>query len=653
MYQEQQWRDILLELMLSIGHELDIDKQLKKFLPTLLRKLGCKAVGVFTTDPIFLQEYALVKELPRNADMSKLSKLLEEKKSHNGQIIHSDESGNIYAYSLTGFGVLCIKHSMLPEIFKNEMRQLCDHLSYNLIACQRHQHLLQTQQELDRFFELSDNLMCIISPRGYFIKVNPTFLTKFELSLDELYTTPFLEFLHTDDQALTEKNTINLNKQTHRTTFNNRFKDKNGNYLNLAWDVARDSISGNIYATAMDITKQVEIESNLNKAKIHAEKAAADRSSFIANMSHEIRTPLNGVLGILDLVVQQPIDKKIKQQLDTAISSGENLLAVVNDILDFSKISSGKLTIEDIDFDLRKLIIDLVAGFEYLAKRKKIELILNHQLDRPIWLKGDPYRVKQILNNLLSNALKFTHHGYVELCVNTINTHGRVLSTFKIKDTGIGLDVAHKNNLFDAFSQADISTTRHYGGTGLGLTICKELVTLMEGSIEIESELQVGTTFSVSIDFHEGKKQNDEKSQKPAKLTPSLKGVCLLLVEDNEVNRIIAKTILHSFGCTVQEAHNGLEAIQVLKQTKANVFSAVIMDCLMPEMDGYEATFNIRNGNAGAHWQSIPILALTANAMAEDQQRCLKAGMDDYLSKPFKRDDLLNHITKLIKTNDN
>lgn len=651
MPQKQQWQDILLELMLAIGHELDVEKQLKQFLPVLLRKLGCKAVGIFTPDAIFYQDYVLVKELPRNAGMAQFAPCLTPHVNNSGQIIASDDSGAVYAYTLSGFGVLCLKHAMLPDIFKNEMRQLCDHLSYTLRACQQHQRLQQSQQELDRFFELSDNLMCIIDSAGGFIKVNPAFLTKLHLSLDDLYTTPFMDFLHSDDIKHTQACLNALNDTSNSTTLKNRFKHKQGHYINLAWDVAKDSTTGHLYATAMDITQQVEIEKKLKQAKLNAEQTAAAKAAFFANMSHEIRTPLNGVLGMLDLVIQQPLNEHIKAQLNTAINSGKSLLAIINDVLDFSKINANKLVLEHIDFNLSDLANEVIAGFEYLAEKKQLTLKLIQQLNHVRWLKGDPYRIKQVLNNLLSNALKFTHHGGVELHVDTKNVQGEIELIFKVKDTGIGLNIAQQQHLFEAFSQADTSTTRHYGGTGLGLAICKELVTLMQGRIEINSEPEIGTTFSVSVKLVQGEAPVESKPIKSVDLAPTLAGVSLLLVEDNEVNRIIAKTILHSFGCSVQEAHNGVEAINVLQQASAKAFSVVIMDCLMPEMDGYEATANIRQGKAGAHWQNVPILALTANAMADDQQRCIQAGMDHYLSKPFTREDLLTHLLQLTDAN--
>lgn len=645
---QEQWRDILLELLLSIGHELTLEAQFKQFLPVLLRKLACKAVAVFEIDPIFYQDYVLVRELPRHSGLSHIAASLTNYNQASGELIATLDSGKVYAYSLAGYGVLCIKHNDLPEIFQYELRQVCEHFSYRLRSCLQHQKLQQSQKELDRFFALSDNLMCIIDASGHFIKVNPAFLEKLFFTIDDFYTAPLTAFIHPDDLLDTE----NLLKQLpneQSLTIKNRVRQASGNYLDLAWDFARDPVTGNIYATAMDISQQVAIAEKLLQAKETAEQTAAAKAAFLANMSHEIRTPLNGVIGMLDIVLQQPMAPDIKQQIQTAMNSGKNLLAIVNDVLDFSKISAGKLSLELIDFNLNALMQEIMESFQYLAKQKQLTLNYESNLKETSWLKGDPLRIKQIVTNLMGNALKFTKQGGVTLKVNIQQENLNNLLLLQVIDTGIGLDTRQQADLFQAFSQADVSTTRHYGGTGLGLAICQELIALMAGEISVVSSIGEGSTFTVKLQLAKGKQQRVIESNTASSQQSCLNNLKILLVEDNEVNRQIATTYLNQWGCQVIVAENGIEAIAQLKQSARHHISLVLMDCLMPKMDGYKATQLIRQGAAGSRWQTVPIIALTANAMLEDRQRCLASGMDDYLAKPFNQAALKTVIMRLMQ----
>lgn len=649
---QDQWRDILLELLLSIGHELSLDKQFKQFLPVLLRKLACKAVAVFEIDPIFYQDYVLVKELPRNSGLAQYTETLMQCGPVNGEDIATVDNGKVYAYTLSGYGVLLLKHNDLPSIFQYELRQLCEHFSYRLRACLQHQKLQQSQQELDRFFELSDNLMCIINASGHFIKVNPAFLEKLNFTLDDFYTMPFTAFIHPDDLVSTELALQQLLTEQ-SLTFKNRFRQACGAFLDLAWDLACDPVTGNIYATAMDISQQIAIEEKLLQAKEAAEQTAAAKAAFLANMSHEIRTPLNGVIGMLDIVVQQPLAAEIKQQIQTAMNSGKNLLAIVNDVLDFSKMSAGKLSLEVIDFNLNQLMQEVLDAFRYLANQKQLYLTLESDFAAPCWLKGDPLRIKQVITNLVGNALKFTQQGGVTLKVMLQLADDANMLCVQVKDTGIGLDTEQQAHLFQAFTQADISTTRHFGGTGLGLTICQELVSLMSGEIRVESAPGQGSIFEVKLPLATGVPQQAVQAVLAQAQQNHLADTKILLVEDNEVNRHITKTYLAQWGCQIVFAENGIEAIAQLTLPQNYDVCLILMDCLMPIMDGYEATKRIRQGEAGVKWQDLPILALTANAMAEDRQRCLTAGMNDYLAKPFNQADLHAAICSLLNRTTN
>lgn len=645
-----QWRDILLELLLCIGHELDVDKQLQRFLPVLMRKLGCRGVAVFELDLVLYQEYSLIKQVPRNSHMETYVDYLGKGELEDGQVLAKEGDTNIYAYTLEGFGVICLKHEMLPLIFQHEMRQLCQKLSYALRGCKQYQQLKQSQRELDRFFELSDNLMCIINAKGMLIKVNPSFVDKLRHSLDDLYTTPFVDFFHSDDHPHHHPITSLLAGLKERTAFTSRFRQGDGSYIDLAWEIAIDIDTQFFYASAMDVTLQVQLAQALEKAKITAEQTADAKSAFLANMSHEIRTPLNGVLGMLDLAMQHPLSSEAKHQLDTAVKSGKNLLAIVNDVLDFSKISEGKLQLEHIDFNPVQLVKDTLASFHYLAEQKNLYLNQLVNISADVWLRGDPHRIQQILTNLMSNALKFTKHGGVVVEANLYIRQRQPLLDIRVKDTGIGLSSKNQQQLFQAFSQANDSTTRLYGGTGLGLAICAELATLMQGTISVQSEEHQGATFVVCLPLAEGEVNHTIEPEQEEWSTTALQMIRALVVEDNEINRQIAKAMLSSLGVVACYAVNGQEAIACLKSAAIDEFTIVLMDCLMPVMDGYEATKRIRRGEAGSHWQTIPIIALTANAMAEDRERCIAAGMSDYLSKPFTKHDLAQHMVRLVRS---
>lgn len=644
----EEWRNILLELLLAIGHELDVTKQLKAFLPAFIRKLSCQAVAVFEADMVFYREYHLIAQLPRDSKLAPCAALLPALGHEDGQVLLQDKVGSVYAFELPGFGYLCLKHADLSDIFRNEMRQLCLRLSYTLTACRQHQLLQRSKRELDQFFELSDNFMCMINAQGHFIKVNPAFSKKLGYTIDEIYTIPFVDFVHPQDQSLTIENFNGLFADDISISFKNRMLHKDGHYLDLAWDMGMQVSTSVVYATAIDITSQLEIERNLLKAKIAAEQTAQAKAAFLANMSHEIRTPLNGVLGTLELLSLQGVDDKIKNQLHVAMQNGRNLLVIVNDVLDFSKMSAGKLVLEQKNFNLTALLTEMMESFEYLAQEKKLQLKLDTTEVSHDWLVGDQYRLKQILNNLLGNAFKFTSQGYVELCAKSEVVADCVKLTLSVADTGIGLSKTQQQHMFDAFSQADVSTTRRYGGTGLGLTISKELVELMRGTIQVQSVLGFGSVFTITALLTAGREEQLNSLALAEVDACPWAAQRFLLVEDNETNRMIGVAMLKHLQCQVETAEHGLAALECLQQAAPGHFDAILMDCMMPELDGYGATQMIRLGKAGQHWQNIPILALTANAMPEDRQKCLNAGMDAYLTKPFSLEQLEQSLSALL-----
>ena len=391
--------------------------------------------------------------------------------------------------------------------------------------------------------------------------------------------------------------------------------------------------------------KKIELE--LKKAKDKAEKMSQAKGEFLANMSHEIRTPMNGVIGTLQLLEDTDLSDEQKEFVDIAHKSADALLAILNDILDLSKIEAGKLSFENIAFDIRRIVKDIVVLHSLKAEQQGV--VLRQQIDEsfPAFLMGDPMRLRQVIVNLVSNALKFTKQGEVKISIDVVAKDAdSVELKITVSDTGIGIPEAAQETLFNAFTQADGSTTRKYGGTGLGLAIVSQLVEMMGGALGMDSVEGKGSSFWFTVNL-----QNTEVI--PGAVATTVNGdenfqlnAKILLVEDNPINQMVAQKMLEKIGSKAVIANNGIEALELLA---LQAFDLVLMDCQMPEMDGFDATREIRRLEIKTLAQKrLPVIAMTANVMSGDRERCLEVGMDDYIGKPVQRDQLATVLRKWL-----
>ena len=521
-----------------------------------------------------------------------------------------------------------------------------------------HRMALELQAEQERvnlYLDAMQTLLIICDHEGNVLRMNQQAEDLIAMPGESLHKQPIWSLLRTDDRERIKSlwqrlPTIDGHPVDQFALISSSGKEST---INWQFTVVRypDSDHIDILMAGLDVTESIanqqalevanrQIREALNTAK----NANRTKSIFLASMSHEIRTPMNGVLGAAELLLDSPLDKEQRGCVEIIHSSSHVLLDIINDILDLSKIESGKLEIEAVDFDLNQLLNDLFHLFHQPARQKELSLIYRFDNKIPTIWRGDPKRIRQIVTNLLSNAVKFTHQGHIELHVEGQRLNGDSYQLqIHVNDTGIGIPESKQEQIFSAFRQADTSTSRQYGGTGLGLTICRHLAIAMGGSITLKTAADKGSSFTLSLALLLGDADKLQILQ-PSTARPAIDfRTKILLAEDNPVNQKIAEKMLTRMGLRCTSVNNGQEAVRaVIKEN----FDLILMDVNMPILDGISATQQIRD--FGAAKSTIPILALTANAMMEDRQRCLDAGMNGFISKPIRMDSLRAAIASLL-----
>ena len=494
-------------------------------------------------------------------------------------------------------------------------------------------------------FNHSQALICTHDLEGKLLAVNPAICKVLDYQEEEMTGRNLREFIPVKHQTRFEKEYMEAIRTCDKAV-SGEFcvLNKDGTEIFLLYKNFRmeePDMEPYVIGFSQDITDRIKMERELRLTKQLTDEVSRAKESFLAHMSHEIRTPMNGILGIASLLNKTRLDVQQRNYLQLIQESANNLLVIVNDILDLEKIVAGKLQLESIPFKIVDKIATTIQSFIYRAEEKELGLIFQNSIPGDLVVKGDPYRLSQVLNNILGNALKFTIDGHITIVTGIAGSDAEgVVIEITVSDTGIGIDNERLKTIFEPFEQADATISRKYGGTGLGLAICKNMVEMQDGELLVKSEQGKGSAFTIRIPYHLSVEAMQEIEIRQETDYKSLGYRKILVAEDVELNQYLARHILESWAFEVLIVNNGLEAIHALEQSS---FDCILMDVQMPEMDGIEATQHIRRLPDPVK-ANIPIIALTANALKGDSEKYLAAGMNDYLAKPFDEERLFQVI---------
>ncbi len=550
-----------------------------------------------------------------------------------------------------------VKMKQLPSLSAQTpeaIQQIIHELRVHQIELEmQNEELRKAQDQIEdarlRYFDLYDLApvgYCTISEKGLILETNLTLATMLDANRGQMIKKPFSAFIIGGDQDIYymfRKLLLNTDK-AQSCELRMAKKDTTTFWASLHAMVNQDEgYTKSLRVTITDITRQKRLERDLRNAELSAQKASQAKRLFLANMSHELRTPLNGIIGFSDILRTTPLDEQQKEFLDIVFSSAKHLNEVISDILDFSKIEANKLELSPEKTNLRKLIDETCSIVQFMAKSKGLPLNQSIEARVPEIIYVDGPRLRQNLVNLLTNAVKFTDEGCVHLSVSLQERRGdKICLLFKVTDTGIGIKDKELIKIFDPFHQADMSLCKRIQGTGLGLSITKNLLEKMGSSLQLKSVYGKGSTFYFELSVSSEKEQVVSLKQTSDAINAEpdyLKNIKVLIAEDNPVNMNYAKTALSMFSEDIEiiEAENGKDAYKLFLEHAPDI---ILMDVVMPEIDGYQATAMIRNRN-----EKVPIIAMTARALIDDKDGCLAAGMDDYIAKPVS----LNVLKEILK----
>jgi len=655
------------ELALLVGQDLRLKPMLRRFFPPALKLIGCKAAHLWLRNDqtrLFEHRYAYpmrdAASWQANVELANAvavfgSSALEPTQGCTG------ESTQLQFMPLgrVGFCLLIREGTPLDASIVGALGPILDRLSTACQACLDHEEteLLRTvaaenEMRLRTVVEAVDEVIFQTDQAGRLSFINSAWTRITGFSVNESLGSPLSDFFNVDDKSLVDAGLRSITagkKDTER--LDARLSARNGSHRWVSLQIASNRgntgfTESSLTGTIIDSTEQRLMIDALVHARTRAEEANKAKSMFLANMSHEIRTPMNGVIGLTQLALEYRLDPEVRTHLDMILSSGMHLLTVINDILDYSKIEANRVSFSRESIPLRTLVDDTLAALRLSAEDKGLQLETHVAPAVPTHVEGDPARLRQVLLNLLGNAVKFTHQGKVCLRIELHDEtdHGHTIG-FSVIDTGIGIAPEQQQAVFQSFTQADGSISRVFGGTGLGLAICQRLVRMMGGELAVKSEVDRGSEFSFTAHFArtttpEGVADSTPGTAAPETSTtsnPPAAGLEILVAEDNKVNRHLMSSLLQKLGHKVTLAHDGHAAAEA---SAGKTFDLVLMDMQMPVMDGLAATHAIRERESRTGQAPVPIFALTANAMPGDRERCLAAGMDGYLSKPLRRLEL-------------